>query len=352
MKFMRACGADFEAMRTTEFFSAHEALVLDYERPMTRVDSRTGDLYDTSGHFVWVGERTRDLDGAHIDFVASVRNPVGVKVSAERRHRRPAAHHRQDRPRARARPAHLHHPDGGRPHPRGAADHRREGHGIRCVGHLGLRPDARQHLRVGLGLQDPRLRRPGRGRARLSSPPARPAAPARISERTAVRPGAVLRDGEVQIFESGAIVQYIGEKSEALLPRDPQGKYRAIQWTYAALNSVEPAILNLLLIDVFYAGEEWAKLRRPGADRFRQAEAQARVRLARRQAVAGRRPLHHRRPDDGHRAALPPSHRARRRISQSRRLREARRSASGIPARAHRPARDVSRATEPEGAAA
>ena len=55
---MQACGADFEAMRTTEFFSAHEALVLDYERPMTRVDSRTGELYLTSGHFVWVGERT------------------------------------------------------------------------------------------------------------------------------------------------------------------------------------------------------------------------------------------------------------------------------------------------------
>jgi len=82
MKFMAACGADFEAMRTTEFFSAHEALVLDYERPLTRVDSRTGELYDTSGHFIWVGERTRDLDGAHIDFIAKVRNPVGVKVSA------------------------------------------------------------------------------------------------------------------------------------------------------------------------------------------------------------------------------------------------------------------------------
>lgn len=78
----------------------------------------------------------------------------------------------------------------------------------------------------------------------------------------------ILRDGDLCIFESGAIVQYIGEKSEALLPRDPKGKYRAIQWTYAALNSVEPAILNLLLIDVFYAGEEWAKLRRPGAAEF------------------------------------------------------------------------------------
>ena len=75
-------------------------------------------------------------------------------------------------------------------------------------------------------------------------------------------------DGQVRIFETGAIVQYLGETSEALLPRDPQGKYRAIQWTYAALNSVEPAILNMLLIDIFFAGEEWAKLRRPGAEDF------------------------------------------------------------------------------------
>jgi glutathione S-transferase len=75
-------------------------------------------------------------------------------------------------------------------------------------------------------------------------------------------------DGKVKIFESGAIVQYVGEKSEALLPRDPQGKYRAIQWTYAALNSVEPAFFNVLLVDVFYANEEWAKLRRPGAADF------------------------------------------------------------------------------------
>jgi glutathione S-transferase len=75
-------------------------------------------------------------------------------------------------------------------------------------------------------------------------------------------------DGEVRIFESGAIVQYIGEQSEALLPRDKQARFRAIQWTYAALNSVEPAILNLLLIDVFYKDEEWAKLRRQGAADF------------------------------------------------------------------------------------
>jgi len=75
-------------------------------------------------------------------------------------------------------------------------------------------------------------------------------------------------DGTVKIFETGAIVQYIGEQSEALLPSDPQGKFRAIQWTCAALNSVEPAFINLLLIDIFFTGEEWAKLRRPGAEDF------------------------------------------------------------------------------------
>jgi glutathione S-transferase len=78
----------------------------------------------------------------------------------------------------------------------------------------------------------------------------------------------ILRDGELQIFESGAIVQYVGDKSETLLPRDRRARYRAIQWTYAALNSVEPAILNLLLIDIFYKGEQWATLRRPGAADF------------------------------------------------------------------------------------
>ncbi len=80
VKFMVACGADFEALKRTEFFVSHEALLLDYERPLTRIDSRTGLPYDTSGHFVWIGERTRDLDGAHVDFLSRVRNPIGVKL--------------------------------------------------------------------------------------------------------------------------------------------------------------------------------------------------------------------------------------------------------------------------------
>jgi 3-deoxy-7-phosphoheptulonate synthase len=77
---MAACGADFEELRTTEFFVSHEALLFDYERPMTRIDSRTGAAYDLSGHFVWIGERTRQLDGAHVDFLSRVRNPIGVKL--------------------------------------------------------------------------------------------------------------------------------------------------------------------------------------------------------------------------------------------------------------------------------
>ena len=76
------------------------------------------------------------------------------------------------------------------------------------------------------------------------------------------------RDDKVSIFESGAIVQYIGEESEALLPRETQARYRAIQWIYAALNSVEPAILNVFAVTVFYVDQEWAKLRRPDAEDF------------------------------------------------------------------------------------
>ena len=80
LAFMAAAGVDPEAFRTVDLYSSHEALLLDYERALTRIDSRTGLPYDVSGHLVWVGERTRDLGGAHIAFAASVRNPVAVKL--------------------------------------------------------------------------------------------------------------------------------------------------------------------------------------------------------------------------------------------------------------------------------
>src|SRR5699024_12302507 len=83
MQFMDACGADFDALKTVEFYSSHEALLLDYERALTRIDSRTGKAYNTSAHFLWIGERTRQLDGAHVDFLSRVENPIGVKRSEE-----------------------------------------------------------------------------------------------------------------------------------------------------------------------------------------------------------------------------------------------------------------------------
>ena len=80
IRFMEAAGADFEGLRTTEFYTSHEGLLFDYERPLTRIDSRTATPYITSGHFIWIGERTRQLDGAHVDFLSKVRNPIGVKL--------------------------------------------------------------------------------------------------------------------------------------------------------------------------------------------------------------------------------------------------------------------------------
>ncbi|ALU39848.1 phospho-2-dehydro-3-deoxyheptonate aldolase [Kocuria flava] len=80
VKFMDACGADFDALRTTEFYAGHEALLLDYERALARIDSRTHLPYGTSGHFLWIGERTRELDGAHVDLLSRLRNPIGVKL--------------------------------------------------------------------------------------------------------------------------------------------------------------------------------------------------------------------------------------------------------------------------------
>jgi len=80
IRFMAAAGADFDALRTVDFYSSHEALLLDYERALTRIDSRTGNPYNTSAHFLWIGERTRDVDGAHVDLLSRVHNPIGVKL--------------------------------------------------------------------------------------------------------------------------------------------------------------------------------------------------------------------------------------------------------------------------------
>ena len=80
--FMRAIGLDPEAhpeLRATDFYTSHEALLLGYEQAMTRLDSTSGDYYATSGHMIWIGDRTRQLGGAHVEYCRGVRNPIGLK---------------------------------------------------------------------------------------------------------------------------------------------------------------------------------------------------------------------------------------------------------------------------------
>ena len=82
LDFMRACGIapeDAPQFRATDFFTSHEALLLGYEQALTRVDSTSGDYYATSGHLIWIGDRTRQLDHAHVEFTRGVKNPVGIK---------------------------------------------------------------------------------------------------------------------------------------------------------------------------------------------------------------------------------------------------------------------------------
>jgi len=86
LRFMAACGIDLDAepqLREVDFYTSHEALVLGYEEALTRRDSLTGDWYDCSAHLLWIGERTRQPDGAHVAFLAGVHNPVAVKLGPE-----------------------------------------------------------------------------------------------------------------------------------------------------------------------------------------------------------------------------------------------------------------------------
>lgn len=82
LSFMKACGVDADSvpqLRSTNFFTSHEALLLGYEEALTRVDSTSGDWYATSGHMIWIGDRTRQADHAHIEFCRGVKNPIGLK---------------------------------------------------------------------------------------------------------------------------------------------------------------------------------------------------------------------------------------------------------------------------------
>jgi len=80
LAFMKSAGVDPEQFKAVDFYASHEALIIEYEKALTRIDSRTQLPYDVSGHFIWIGERTRQLDGAHVDFASKVRNPIGIKL--------------------------------------------------------------------------------------------------------------------------------------------------------------------------------------------------------------------------------------------------------------------------------
>ena len=83
LQFMEACGITaktYKTLRETDFFTSHEALLLPYEEAFTRKDSLTDEWYDTSAHMLWIGDRTRQLDGAHVEYLKGVNNPIGVKA--------------------------------------------------------------------------------------------------------------------------------------------------------------------------------------------------------------------------------------------------------------------------------
>ena len=83
LRFMKACGIDLQReahLHQVDFYTSHEALILGYEEALTRRDTLTGDWYDCSAHMVWIGERTRQLDGAHMEFFSGIKNPIGCKI--------------------------------------------------------------------------------------------------------------------------------------------------------------------------------------------------------------------------------------------------------------------------------
>ena len=226
MAFMEAIGADPDEFHRVDFHSSHEALVLEYEHAMTRIDSRTEQPYDVSGHFVWIGERTRQLDNAHVELLSRIRNPIGVKLGPTTTADDALALAGKLNPTNEPGPADVHHPLRRPEDPRRPARPGGEGHRVRHRGGVGLRPDARQHVRGQLRLQDPALRRRDRGgagllrraprprhlagrrphrahrrrrhRVRRRRPGAargRPRPPLRVGVRPAAQPGAVPRAG-------------------------------------------------------------------------------------------------------------------------------------------------------------
>ena len=161
LRFMRACGIDLEAthqLHQVDLYTSHEALILGYEEALTRVDSTTGEWYDCSAHMLWIGERTRQIDGAHLEFLRGVGNPLGVKLGPTATTDEVLALCETLNPARVPGPPHADRAHGRRPGRGPAAAAARRGARRRASGALGVRPDARQHVR---------RRRPARRRAHL-----------------------------------------------------------------------------------------------------------------------------------------------------------------------------------------
>ncbi len=137
LRFMEACGISTEtqpALHAVDFYTSHEALILGYEEPLTRLDSLTGEWYDCSAHMLWIGERTRQLDGAHMAFLAGRATiPVGCKIGPTVTPDEAVAHLRAAQPRPRAGPTHAHHPDGSRARRRSPSPSARGGPRLRAT---------------------------------------------------------------------------------------------------------------------------------------------------------------------------------------------------------------------------
>ena len=152
----------------------------------------------------------------------------------------------------------------------------------------------------------------------------------------------IFLEDEFVLFESGAIVLHIGERSEVLLPKDAQARARATQWLIAALNSIEPYVMNVALLDLFYADQEWAKLRRPSPEAFLRHRLGSLSKALGDKPYPRRRSIHRGRFDDVGGAAHPALHRHRGERPAPRCLCCALHLTACFPARARRAARGLS----------
>ena len=173
LDFMRACGIDPEVhpeMRTTDFFTSHEALLLGYEQAFTRVDSTTGDWYCTSGHMLWIGDRTRQPDHAHVEYCRGIKNPLGLKTGPTQKPDELLKLIDILDPDNEPGPSHADLPDGRRQGRRASAAAGARGEARRPQRGVVVRSDARQHHHLGDRLQDAAVRSdPQRGADVLSS---------------------------------------------------------------------------------------------------------------------------------------------------------------------------------------